>query len=50
MQEEDIVKIADAAVFTSENIKGGNEEIREVKPLLTQTHYVINHILFINSK
>ncbi|XP_060581906.1 syntaxin-18-like [Ruditapes philippinarum] len=28
-QEEDIVKIADQAVFTTENIKGGNEEIRE---------------------
>ncbi|KAL4231583.1 Syntaxin-18 [Mactra antiquata] len=28
-QEEDIVKIADTAVFTTENIKEGNEEIRE---------------------
>ncbi|XP_052772741.1 syntaxin-18-like [Mya arenaria] len=28
-QEEDIVRIADTAVFTTENIKDGNEEIRE---------------------
>ncbi|XP_053407304.1 syntaxin-18-like [Mercenaria mercenaria] len=28
-QEEEIVKIADTAVFTTENVKGGNEEIRE---------------------
>ena len=30
-QEEDIIRIADTAVHTTENIKDANEEIREVK-------------------
>jgi len=34
LQEEDISRIADTAVFTTENIIGGNEEIREVSWIL----------------
>ena len=34
LQEEDIMRIADTAVHTTENIKDANEEIREVKLIL----------------
>ena len=38
VQEEDIMRIADTAVHTTENIKDANEEIREVMWGLN-THY-----------